>query len=745
MNNILELKGNRFRQQDRTAAGGGRSMNNTTISFEKIDQLEKELSIILFFWQNEQRPFNGIILSVHYNKIAAKSNRIGALFAGKDSNDSIVGAKYNDKKTKHIITYYITEKQLETSIYKLQIAKKILEQHFNNIINRVKFEDATQMNNIPFIDYETSKSGFKGIIADVSYIERFSIEESNLEIKNSIVTIYDINLDTEKLLNELGIDDITRSSFLDNRTINLNENQLQILQNRAPYLISMGTEDISKLSPNDFHEPIEKEYTTSIPSPINEPTIGVLDTLFDEDVYFNEWVEFHDKVNPAFQRQSRDYEHGTAVTSLIVDGPRMNPWLDDGCGRFKVRHFGIALGNSFSSFTVIKSIKEIISENKDIKVWNLSLGSNDEINDNFISAEASILDEIQYENDVIFIISGTNKNREDTIKIGSPADSINSLVVNSVTNEKLPTKYSRKGLALSFFSKPDVSYYGGSTDKYIVVREPLMEAKVAGTSFASPWIARKMSYLIDVLGFSREVAKALLIDAARDWEYERTFDEITYLGHGVVPIRIEDIIQTKKDEIKFIISDISEKWNSYNYSIPVPLQNDFYPYFAKATMCYFPKCSRSQGVDYTNTELNLRFGRVNNNRLIVINDDYQNDIERKKDIKSYVFEEEARSMFRKWDNVKTVFENPEKQKRLKKSYDKKEWGIEIKTSNRLNRTDGVGVKFGLVITLKEMNGVNRIDEFIRNCHLNGWLVNVVDHDLRIEFNEKLHETIEFES
>lgn len=54
-------------------------------------------------------------------------------------------------------------------------------------------------------------------------------------------------------------------------------------------------------------------------------------------------------------------------------------------------------------------INEIILSNKDIKVWNLSLCSKLGINPNFISPEAAILDKIQYENDVIFVIAGTNK------------------------------------------------------------------------------------------------------------------------------------------------------------------------------------------------------------------------------------------------------------------------------------------------------------------------------------------------
>lgn len=153
-----------------------------------------------------------------------------------------------------------------------------------------------------------------------------------------------------------------------------------------------------------------------IPSPGIEPTIGVIDTLFDTRVYFSEWVEYHDMVDNNIPKGQNDYRHGTAVSSIIVDGPKLNPWLDDGCGRFRVRHFGVAAGAQFSSFTIIKLIKRIIEGNKDIKVWNISLGSNQEINDNFISAEAAVLDQLQYENDVIFVVAGTNKSRADIEK-----------------------------------------------------------------------------------------------------------------------------------------------------------------------------------------------------------------------------------------------------------------------------------------------------------------------------------------
>ena len=599
------------------------------------------------------------------------------------------------------------------------------------------------MDKIPFSRFSIVKSMFKQVVADVSYIEDFEVEMATHQLKQSIITLYNTRTDTKMLFKNIGID-ILKSRILDNQTVFLDENQLQILFEKAPYLVSMATEDLSELSPEDFIQEYQQG-TLYMPSPTIEPTIGVIDTLFDKRVYFGEWVEYHDMVDDNLPKNPDDYRHGTAVDSIIVDGARLNPWLDDGCGRFRVRHFGVAIGSKFSSFTITKQIKEIIANNKDIKVWNISLGSNQEVNDNFISAEAAILDKIQYENDVIFVVAGTNKPSADIEKIGSPADSINSMVVNAVTQNGFSTRYARRGLALSFFAKPDVSYYGGSEEKYIKVCEPLGEANVAGTSFAAPWIARKLSYLIDILGLNREVAKAMLIDAARNWNEKPTPEEVALYGHGIVPIKIDDIVHTKEDEIKFLVYDVSEKWNTYNYYFPVPMKDDKYPYIARATMCYFPMCDRAQGVDYTNTELNLQFGRINNKGKIEdIKGDKQNQDIILDNEKYFLLEGEARERFRKWDNVKYIAERPKNKMRPKKSYDNKNWGMEIKTNNRLDPKDGMGIRFGVVVTLKEINGVNRIDEFIKNCTLNGWLVNKIDVQTRIDINKKINEEIEFE-
>ena len=70
--------------------------------------------------------------------------------------------------------------------------------------------------------------------------------------------------------------------------------------------------------------------------------------------------------------------------------------------------------------------------------------------------------------------------------------------------------------------------------------------------------------------------------------------------------------------------------------------------------------------------------------------------------------------------------------------------LSIKTKERLTPKAGRGLQFGVVVTLKEMNGVNHIDEFMKLCMIRGWLVNEIDIQNQMDVYEKAEEEIEFE-
>lgn len=735
MNDLLQLKGT-YEQKGHPIGGGNRNMpKGESVSIAHLNRLLSELNIILSFWST-QSLIQGALLSIYYRKVAAKSNRIkGFLSKGVAPNSSIVGAKFtNDTDPRHIITHFVSLDVIRETINSLREVIRVVGERFGKSIS---YDDVDALYKNKTIQFEDiSKSLLINYIVDSFYINKIFIdEEIDASTNDSIVTIYDIHTDTIALMAKLGIN-ISRSKMIGNTTILLTPDELSILRDSAPYLVSTAITDISELTRSDLGLGGQRDVMT-IPTPTNEPVVGVIDTMFDERVYFSEWVQFTNKLDPNIPLSADDYVHGTSVSSIIVDGPSINPDLEDGCGRFRVRHFGVASGQTFSSFTVLKLIKEIVTANRDIKVWNLSLGSNLEINKNSISPEAAILDEIQHLNDVIFIIAGTNDSSESGVRrIGAPADSINSLVVNSVNSLGLPASYTRVGPVLSFFNKPDVSYYGGDSGQEMKVCTPLGERLVEGTSFAAPWIARKMAYLIHILGLSREEAKALLIDSASGWEKSEL--PFTKVGYGVVPKNIQNIVKSQDDEIKFVLYSTSEKYQTYNYKIPIPVNNDKHPYIARATLCYFPRCDRNQGVDYTCTEFNIKFGRVDDTKIKTINNDIQDNPS------VHVYEEEARKYYRKWDNVKHIRESYTERNGAKKAYSNKMWGISITSKERVEERHGQGVNFGVVITMKEINGVNRIEDFIQQSQLKGWLVNRINVEQRIDVYNIAEEDVVFE-
>ena len=755
MNNILQLKG-RFEQRPNSSRPGLPKLpKGKTVSASHLYELAKQLERIHVYW-TKNTDINGALVSVHYKHIVAKSNRLKILLAenGKTPTDSIRGVKFvwepddvGKEVQKHVFTHFISLKAIEKSIEVLKQTASIIEQHYSGSVNSEIIEELGKKSKYSFS--EVPKTNFLRTVVDGFYVEKFDVDRATEEItEEAIITIYQTGVDTKRLLSKFGIN-IVDERIIDGTTLRLNPDEVKLLYNNASYLIAMGVTDFSEISRDDMldaYEDVEDDFGLMIPHPTSEPVIGVIDTQFNKKVYFHEWVEYKNLLDPNIPLTKKDYEHGTGVSYIIVDGPQGNPELEDGCGRFRVRHFGVATHNGFSSFTVLKMIRNIVASNRDIKVWNLSLGSKLEIKPNFISPEAAELDRIQSEYDVIFVVAGTNVPEGVTkkdMRIGSPADSLNSMVVNAVDFKGNSASYTRVGPVLSFFHKPDISYYGGDgtayTDKMVVCRDDMGAAYVTGTSFAAPWISRKLAYLIHIMGLSREVAKALLIDAAAGWNRK---DDVSHrIGYGIVPKHINDIINTSNDEIRFIMTGASEEYETYTYNLPVPIVDNAHPFYARATLAYFPQCDRNQGVDYTSTEMDIHFGRVVAKRgsttIKAIDDNQQSE-----DKLITLYEEDARKMYRKWDNVKHISEEIKDKRIPRKAYDSGLWGLKINTKERLQKRKDP-LQFGVVVTLKEMNGVNRIDDFVKMCLARGWLVNRLDIENQLDIYAKAEEEIEF--
>lgn len=697
--------------------------------------LADNIKKLIEFWENDPLDLDiDPLVSVYYKRIVPKSCRVKRLLDPCHGNsvNTMVGARFENNQEgirRHVITHQVKLGTLVEAKKLLLKCASTLEECFNGVLNQ---KTLFTINNgmLKKNGIGIKKTAFSQLMRDVCSVERIDLIKDAPERNDLVlVTFFSTGKSSDALLECVGARALRTFKPIEDSVL-MKKDQYEILREKAPFLVAMATEDINELTFDSFDfNDVTNQKISSLPFPANEPVVGVIDTPFNDNAYFSDWVDSETMIDSEIMIEAEDKHHGTAVTSIIVDGPSLNPELDDHCGRFRVKHFGVALKQS-GTYSIMEEINNIVAANPEIKVWNLSLGSPHEINENSISYEGALLDEIQSKNDVIFIVAGTNKNdKYNQKRIGSPADSLNALVVNAVDENGARAAYSRQGPVLSFFQKPDISYYGGSESKRINVGAPYGIAEKAGTSFAAAWITRKIAYLIHVVGMTREAAKALLIESAIGWDNK--IPDVS-IGYGTVPIDIRDILRTKPDEIRFVINGIASEYETYNYKLPVPLKEDKCPYIARATLCYFPNCRRSQGVDYPVTELDLHFGQMKESGIKPLNGNRQG-IEG-----AYINEGEARNLFRKWDNVKHISDECKQKMRSRKTYGNNFWGIRINKTTREDRAENSSVAFGLVVTLKDITGTNRYAEFIQQCMMRGWFVNRVN----LEAQMNLYETAE---
>ena len=758
MNNLLRLKFDFNTAGAKGRRGYAQLPKGSQITAAHLQVLIEDLTRIESFWKRDAQSLreliSGVLVNVHYTRVIAKSNRIDILFKvnQKESDSTICGARFGKNsqgELAHVITHFISLKLLSLAVQKLTEARRILMERFDGKLSDDSFS-AKQEEKNSLGNESLSKSAFFAILRESFFVEHFQIPtdtfDTQSQSKTRLVTLYKTGCDTASLLNSLGLN-VTGNDFLDDLTVYLPTDKLAQLRLKAPELIAMEVDDWSRMPPwhtSDTTLPVRE---LLIPDPTDEPIVGVIDTLFCSNVYFSHWVsEDNSFVREEFLAGKDNYCHGTEVTSIIVDGPRGNPWLDDGCGRFRVKHFGVAPAGSFSSFSILKNIRRIVEANQQIKVWNLSLGSASEVSENFISPEAAELDRLQNEFDVLFVVAGTNKPNGQTseMRLGAPADSINSVTVNATDKDGNPASYTRTGPILHFFNKPDVSAYGGNgkTDRMIACSPSGGCIKVLGTSFATPWITRKLAYLIYRMGLSREAAKALLIDSAAGW---KKIDETSRMkGFGDVPIHINTIVQSRDDEIRFLIEGKASDYETFTYDIPVPVVKETQPFLARATLCYFPECNRNQGIDYTASELDIHFGRTRGSKdsqvIATINANRQGDSSH-----ISISEQVARENFRKWDNVKVISDVYSPRQRPRKCFTPSgNWGLSIKAKDRYASNKSRGIKFAVVVTLREMNGINRIVTFIKRCQMQGWIVQNLQVESQLKIYEKSEEQIHFQ-
>ena len=310
MNNILQLKG-QFQQQSNPSKPGSPSLPvNGFVESSHLESLKNQLQRILHFWQSDTL-IKGALVSVYYKHVVAKSNRINGLLCkgSLDPSDSIRGSKFHgEEPIQHVFTYYIKLDVLQESISRLEVCINIINKEYKGKITQ---KDIEALNNKgkAYKNTELAKTNFLKVITDAFYVQKFDIDQdAEGAEERSIITIYKTDVKTTDLLSKLGIDMINAKT-IDDTTIRLNPDEIKLLKEKAPYLIAMKVRDLREVT---LEEVLDSDpRIVHIPSPQQEPTIGVIDTPFDKGVYFGEWVTYVSMIDEGIEIESQDYNHGT--------------------------------------------------------------------------------------------------------------------------------------------------------------------------------------------------------------------------------------------------------------------------------------------------------------------------------------------------------------------------------------------------------------------------------------------------
>lgn len=396
--------------------------------------------------------------------------------------------------------------------------------------------------------------------------------------------------------------------------------------------ISMSLDSLDALDVPSVKHPVKNE---------SYPVVGVLDSGIEPNRYLKPWLlnDSEEYYEPEYQ----DKSHGSMVASVLEYSDELNGTSYFATSGVMMLEAVVAPDlqkeNAYAD-DLIDNVRDAVQRHKDIKIWTMSTGTNEECDPFSFSDYGMALDNIEQENGVLIVKSAGNSLsfiRDGKYeRIAKMADSVNSLVVGSIAGEKgrydladigMPSPFTRCGPGPGYIVKPDLVAYGGNagngpsgitTTGVKVFRNDGTLFRAPGTSFSTPWVARvasELDFLMDG-DFDPLMIKALMIHGA---EYPaggkmKMDDKRKLMGYGM-PLGTRDILYNSENEITLILRD-SLKQKQYIEILGFPfaksLVGDDGRYHCDITMTvvHSPVLRPAQRAEYCQSDIRVSFGTI---------------------------------------------------------------------------------------------------------------------------------------
>ena len=365
-------------------------------------------------------------------------------------------------------------------------------------------------------------------------------------------------------------------------------------------------------------------------------TVGVLDTGIAPIGHLSSWLLEEEHTN--YPEEYTDRSHGTAVAGIIEYSDALND--TDICSTGGVRLFSALVYPNQKIYPedLIDNVRDAVERHPDIKIWNMSLGEDEQCDLDSFSEFGMALDNIQDENNVLIIKSAGNcRNYEKGLpkqRISKSADSIRALTVGSIAQTKeeydyaeanMPSPFTRVGPGPASIIKPDLVFYGGNSGMHNGVRIDHgvrsfnlddEDKRFIGTSFSTPAVTRIVADLAYMMKeeFDPLLLRALTIHYAKypAGIQMKMAEKVNQMGFGA-PVKAQDILYNSPDEITLILRDSLDKGSfieMFNFPYPTSMvdENGFFRGQIILTLVNKTLVDEKQAGEYCQSNLDVFFG-----------------------------------------------------------------------------------------------------------------------------------------
>ena len=510
----------------------------------------------------------------------------------------------------------------------------------NNLIVEIKSQLELDSLQSKLGDYETNNSSIS-CLEELGKFSPFIIFDKESDYKVKMVDFQDSNKNQtirnlfEYTLQDMGFQFI-KSNYTDRLVIyclkNLTEEMLNLLRGNRIFSYIYSIEPMPRY--NFSIDTVPEEIGLFVKSPNSNETyetVGILDSGIASNRYLDSWIV---GTQSPYLEEELDKTHGTSVASIVLYG-------DDLEKKDLVKHRGLKLFDASvipakdeNEIDTLQNIKEAIQNNhENVKIWNLSVsGNKSNIRSNF-SDFAVAIDKLQGEYNVLICKSSGNEINYDSQVyydkyLSGGADSVNSLVVGSIAHHNNNiSPFSRFGPAPSGIIKPDLVHYGGHTKEdrnsngVRIISEDGTITKSLGTSLSTPRVASLAAGIQQRFEepFDPLLIKALIIHSASYPDgLNLSIDErVNQVGFGI-PKNVDNILYNSPSEITLILRDKIARGGYIDImDFPMPnclIKEGIYTGQVIITLVYKPILDHTQGSEYIQSNVEVKFGTFKNKR-----------------------------------------------------------------------------------------------------------------------------------